>query len=242
MVETKCIHVARDQATSVATDPNLKLSSNHWQCLIDLHRTLLHEHHDFFLASQHPSASPALQRLAHKYAMPSRMWRYGIQSLLERFRGAPRLEFERMSTFLRSTYDVLGALQENLPSMAGEWTKIRDAVMEYEDLLFDIRWNPSLEPNHRLPPDLPGVPADMEFGDWYFQRDGFDEPSAPGLASSLSQNSSLLTQYMVDALSGWLYFGQGPPDRFNIYVKVFSVLSMAAQHWNILFGSYRMSG
>lgn len=239
MVETKCIQVDRDQAAMLTTDTNSTLSSDHWQSLIALHRTLLHEHHDFFIASQHPSASPALRRLAQKYAMPSRMWRYGVQSLLELFRGAPRREFEQMSTFLRSTYDVLGALQENLPNMAEEWNKIRDAVMEYENLLFDIRWNPSIETTHRLPPDSPGFPALMEFGDWYFQR---DEPSIPGLASSLSQNASLLTQYMLDALSGWLYIGQGPPDRFNIYVKVFSVLTMAAQHWNFLFGSYRMSG
>ncbi|KAI5803769.1 hypothetical protein EDC01DRAFT_469129, partial [Geopyxis carbonaria] len=40
-----------------------------WQALIALHRTLLHEHHDFFLASQHPSASPSLERLASEYAM-----------------------------------------------------------------------------------------------------------------------------------------------------------------------------
>ncbi|KAK0714488.1 hypothetical protein B0H67DRAFT_489629, partial [Lasiosphaeris hirsuta] len=49
-------------------------------CLIALHRTLLHEHHDFFLASQYPSASPALRRLASKYAKPARMWRLAIVS------------------------------------------------------------------------------------------------------------------------------------------------------------------
>jgi hypothetical protein len=32
-----------------------------------LHRTLLYEHHNFFLASQHPSASQSLKKLAHKY-------------------------------------------------------------------------------------------------------------------------------------------------------------------------------
>jgi hypothetical protein len=119
MVETRCIHIDRDLAATSARDPNSN-SLDHWQSLIALHRTLLHEHHDFVLASQHPSASPTLRRIAQKYAMPTRMWRYGVQSLLELFRNAPRHEFERMSTFLRSTYDVLGALQENLPSMADE--------------------------------------------------------------------------------------------------------------------------
>ena len=51
------------------------LENEQWQVLIALHRTLLHEHHDFFLAAQHPSANPALRYpLASKYAMPAQMW------------------------------------------------------------------------------------------------------------------------------------------------------------------------
>jgi hypothetical protein len=76
MVEAKCIEVDNKQATLAQADPSgqPKLNNEQWQALIALHRTLLHEHHDFFLASQHPSASPALRRLASKYAMPARMW------------------------------------------------------------------------------------------------------------------------------------------------------------------------
>jgi hypothetical protein len=65
MVEIKCIEIDQQQSQT-----KNKLSPEQWQALIALHRTLLHEHHDFFLASQHPSASPALRRLATKYAMP----------------------------------------------------------------------------------------------------------------------------------------------------------------------------
>lgn len=75
MVEAKCVEVDNNQATLTSADPGtqLKLNNEQWQALIALHRTLLHEHHDFFLASQHPSASPALRRLALKYAMPAQM-------------------------------------------------------------------------------------------------------------------------------------------------------------------------
>lgn len=71
MVEAKCIEVDNKQALLSQADPQAqpKLNNEQWQALIALHRTLLHEHHDFFLASQHPSASPALRRLASKYAM-----------------------------------------------------------------------------------------------------------------------------------------------------------------------------
>ncbi|KAH8663270.1 hypothetical protein BGZ61DRAFT_289914, partial [Ilyonectria robusta] len=57
MVETKCIEV--DNAQSSNSEAN-KLNDEQWQALIALHRTLLHKHHDFFLASQHPSASMPL--------------------------------------------------------------------------------------------------------------------------------------------------------------------------------------
>ena len=60
MVEAKCIDVDEKQsAAAQEPDPLLRtsLSNEQWQALIALHRTLLHEHHDFFLASQHPSAS-----------------------------------------------------------------------------------------------------------------------------------------------------------------------------------------
>lgn len=42
MVENKCIHVDRAQAAAVQ-DPNTKLPPDHWQALIALHRTLLHD-------------------------------------------------------------------------------------------------------------------------------------------------------------------------------------------------------
>lgn len=75
MVEAKCIEV--DSALSTQGDgANTKLNNEEWQALIALHRTLLHEFHDFFLVTQHPSASPALRRLASNYAMPVRMWRH----------------------------------------------------------------------------------------------------------------------------------------------------------------------
>jgi hypothetical protein len=68
------------QATLAQAGAQPKLNNKQWQALIALHRTLLHEHHDFFLASQHPSASPTLRRLASKYKIPARMWQHGIHS------------------------------------------------------------------------------------------------------------------------------------------------------------------
>jgi hypothetical protein len=52
MVEAKCIEVDNKQAALAQADgTHSKLNNEQWQALIALHRTLLHEHHDFFLVS-----------------------------------------------------------------------------------------------------------------------------------------------------------------------------------------------
>ncbi|TID14688.1 hypothetical protein E6O75_ATG08834 [Venturia nashicola] len=124
MVESKCIHVDRAQASAMRnadSGQTPKLADDHWQALIALHRTLLHEHHDFFLASQHPSASPALRRLAAKYSMPSRMWKHGIHSFLEllRFRLPDSLEF--MIYFIYTAYQMMSLLYETVPAFEDTW-------------------------------------------------------------------------------------------------------------------------
>ncbi|KAI9683503.1 MAG: hypothetical protein M1822_006043 [Bathelium mastoideum] len=65
MVEGKCISVDYTQTT-----PQENITSEHWQALVALHKALLHEHHDFLLASQHPSMSSALRKPAAKYSVP----------------------------------------------------------------------------------------------------------------------------------------------------------------------------
>jgi hypothetical protein len=45
------------------------------QALVAQYGTLLYEYHDF-VASQHPSALPALWQIASKYLIPSRMGKY----------------------------------------------------------------------------------------------------------------------------------------------------------------------
>jgi hypothetical protein len=97
-----------------------ELSNEQWQALFALHRTLLHEHHDFFLASQHPSSSLTLRRLATKYAMPARMWRHGIHSFLEPSRHRLPDSLDHMLAFVYLTYSMM-ALKESVPSFEETW-------------------------------------------------------------------------------------------------------------------------
>ncbi|KAG4428020.1 hypothetical protein IFR05_016498, partial [Cadophora sp. M221] len=123
MVEAKCIEVDNKQATLAQADPSSqpKLNNEQWQALIALHRTLLHEHHDFFLATQHPSASPALRRLASKYAMPARMWRHGIHSFLELLRHRLPASLDHMLAFIYLAYSMMALLYETVPAFKDTW-------------------------------------------------------------------------------------------------------------------------
>ncbi|KAK7416382.1 hypothetical protein QQZ08_012016 [Neonectria magnoliae] len=135
MVETKFIEVDNEQFSDAETNP--KLNNDQWQALIALHRTLLHEHHDFFLASQHPPASPALRRLASKYAMPARMWRHGIHSFLELLRHRLPASLEYMLTFWYIAYNIVGVLYETVPAFEDTWIECLGDLGRYKMAIED---------------------------------------------------------------------------------------------------------
>ena len=124
MVEAKCIDIDEKQsAAAQEKDPSKKamLKNDQYQSLIALHKQLLHEHHDFFLASQHPAASPALSRLAAKYSMPARMWRHGIHAFLEVLRHRLPESLEHMLAFIYIAYSMMALLYETVPAFEDTW-------------------------------------------------------------------------------------------------------------------------
>ncbi|ORY12920.1 hypothetical protein BCR34DRAFT_481742 [Clohesyomyces aquaticus] len=141
MVETKCIHVDRAQAQAVSDESdvncNTKLAPDHWKALIALHRTLIHEHHDFFLASQHPSASPALRRLAAKYSMPARMWKHGIHSFLELLRRRLPESIDYMLAFIYLAYQMMALLYETVPAFEDMWIECLGDLGRYRMAIED---------------------------------------------------------------------------------------------------------
>ncbi|KAL2268505.1 hypothetical protein VTJ83DRAFT_3351 [Remersonia thermophila] len=136
MVESKCIEVVNAQTSSMG-DGAAKLNKDQWHALIALHRTLLHEHHDFFLASQHPSASLALRRLAAKYAMPARMWRHGIHSFLELLRHNLPGSLDHMLTFIYMAYSMMALLLETVPAFEDTWIECLGDLGRYRMAIED---------------------------------------------------------------------------------------------------------
>ncbi|KDN60779.1 hypothetical protein CSUB01_05971 [Colletotrichum sublineola] len=132
MVESKCIEVDNAQSSTKNT-----ISNEQWQALIALHRTLLQEHHDFVLASQHPSASPDLRRLAIKYAMPARMWRHGIHSFLELLRHRLPESLEHMLTFIYLAYSMTALLYQTVPTFKDTWIECLGDLGRYRMAIED---------------------------------------------------------------------------------------------------------
>ncbi|PVH84942.1 hypothetical protein DL98DRAFT_484051 [Cadophora sp. DSE1049] len=137
MVEAKCIEVNDKTALSSTSESPERLSNEQWQALIALHRCLLHEHHDFLLASQHPSASPALRRLASKYAMPARMWRHGIHSFLELLRHRLPDSYDHMLAFVYLAYSMMALLYETVPAFEDTWIECLGDLARYRMAIED---------------------------------------------------------------------------------------------------------
>lgn len=127
MVEAKCINI---DAAQIA-DPKSHLEPDQWQALVALHRTLLYEHHDFLMATQHPSATPALRGLATKYSMPARMWRHGIHAFLEvlRFRRPESQDY--MLAFIYLAYQMIALLYETVPTFTDTWIECLGDLARY---------------------------------------------------------------------------------------------------------------
>jgi len=135
MVESKCMEIASVQ--SAYRDSNQELTKEQWQALIALHRTLLHEHHDFFLASQHPAAKQPLRQLAAKYAMPARMWRHGIHSFLELLRTKLPHSLEFMLSFIYIAYTNTTLLYETIPAFEDTWVECLGDLARYRMAIED---------------------------------------------------------------------------------------------------------
>jgi hypothetical protein len=63
----------------------------------------------------------ALRRLTAKYAMPARMWRYGIHSFLELLRYRLPGSMDYIITFIYIAYSMTALLYETVPAFEDTW-------------------------------------------------------------------------------------------------------------------------
>ena len=138
MVEAKYIEMdERQKLCARKNDYASGISADQWRSLIALHKQLLYEHHDFFLASQHPSASNNLSMLAAKYVMPARMWRHGIHGFLEVLRRRLPESLEHMLAFIYIAYNMMALLFETVPSFEDTWIECLGDLGRYRMAIED---------------------------------------------------------------------------------------------------------
>jgi hypothetical protein len=114
LLEQRCTHY--DNA-----ERDTALSDLQYQALFALHRSLLHEHCDFLLATQHPAADEKLRGSAVQCQMPARIWRHGIHSFLELLRHHLPHSHEHMLAFVLFAYSTMGLLYETIPRFSDTW-------------------------------------------------------------------------------------------------------------------------
>ena len=127
MVEAKCINMD----AALAANPHTELTREQWQARIALHRTLLYEHHDFLMATQHPSATQALRDLPTKYSMPARMWKHGIHAFLEVLRHRRPKAQEFMLAFIYIAYQMMALLFETVSNFVDTWIECLGDLSRY---------------------------------------------------------------------------------------------------------------
>ena len=135
MVETKCKQQTSNlQALNLPGQDSARpqnLTNDQWRSLMALHEQLLHEHHNFFLVTQHPSASSNLSKIAAKYSMPARMWQHGVHGHLEVLRHRLPDAIEHMLSFTYTAYSMTALLYETVPSFENEWVECLGDIARY---------------------------------------------------------------------------------------------------------------
>ena len=119
-IEDKCVDIIHSQ-TSPAEDATPPRRNEQWQALLALYQRLLYEHHDFFLASQHPAADGPTRQLAARYSMPARMWKHGIHGFLELLRTRLPDSMHHMLAFIHIAYQILSSLYVTVPEIERTW-------------------------------------------------------------------------------------------------------------------------
>ena len=134
IIEDKCVDIIHSQT---APAENATLPQRKEQALFALYHHLLHEHHDFFLASQHPAADDPTRQLAARCSMPARMWKHGIHGFLELLRTRLPDSLDRMLAFIHIAYQILSLLYETVPDIERTWIECLGDLARYRMAIED---------------------------------------------------------------------------------------------------------
>ena len=127
MMKKKCVKIDKQQSQT-----KNKLNDEQWQILIAFHWILFHEHHDFFLISQHSAASLAVQWLVSKYEMSAWIWWHEIHIFLKLLRYKFLNFFDHMLIFIYTVYNMLALLMKCVSVFENIWIECLNNLVRYQ--------------------------------------------------------------------------------------------------------------
>ncbi|KAF2452544.1 hypothetical protein BDY21DRAFT_259990, partial [Lineolata rhizophorae] len=107
------------------------LNDEQFQAITAMHRAVLDEYGDFFLATQYPRAPPAFKRLPLEYCMPARLWAIGIHGLLEFLRHKLPASEEHIEAFIQVAYQMLAQISDAAPNFECTWKECMGDLARY---------------------------------------------------------------------------------------------------------------
>ncbi|KAF2862420.1 hypothetical protein K470DRAFT_243553 [Piedraia hortae CBS 480.64] len=124
-IEKKCIEVDGQISQFEA------ISLEKWQEMFALHRSLLNLHHDFLMATYHPTGTPEIKKLVVERDMPARLWRHGIHTPLELLRVRRPATQEHMITYISLAYGIMTLLCETRDEFLDIWIECLGDLSRY---------------------------------------------------------------------------------------------------------------
>lgn len=106
------------------------------RCKISLHRLLINLYCAFYLACRRSSAAQEIQALAVAHEMPERMWKQGIEPILEMAEDQPEL-LGSVLNFINHAHERLLHLQNEVENIDTEWLQVGEALVAYHRRVLD---------------------------------------------------------------------------------------------------------
>ncbi|KAL8653953.1 MAG: hypothetical protein Q9210_001795 [Variospora velana] len=113
-----------------------KVTDQQWRAIHKKYTALIGVYHDFFSATQHTAAFPAMRKLPTRYSMPGRMFQHGIFDLLEELRHRLPASLDHLLNFFHFAFGAVTDLYRTKSAFKSCWTKcLGDLALYRMDIL-----------------------------------------------------------------------------------------------------------
>lgn len=117
----KAERACKTSVARMSSYPQDTLTEKHIQHITCLHVNLLYWHHEFLVQAQHVPTVSADFDAKVRCRLPRRMWKHGIESVLELLLHRTSAPHNRLVTFIYNSYELLESLMETVTELLDTW-------------------------------------------------------------------------------------------------------------------------